>query len=170
MQHYTVSVQLKVGGNDEENCILKFFQDEKEFYEMTYHWMSAKDAIKDFGKLPKLIQCMENVLKYGDSTYRTSINNTQVWISDDKIRFCRHDTHYCAITFKINSSLVIAYKKVYNWYMKYREIYEESPPPVILVENKDTGFNSPKYFGSTYKTITCAKDKLPENPHPRYDV
>lgn len=170
MQNYSVSVELKVGGNDEEDCILIFSQDDEPIYKMTYHWMSAKDATKDFGKLPKLIERMENVLKFGDSTYRTSINNTQVWISGNKIRFCIHDTHYCEISLKINESLVIAYKKVYNWYMKYRQIYEESAPPVILVENKDTGLNSTKYFGSTYKTVTCAKDKLPEKPHPPYDI
>lgn len=170
MQNYTVSVELKVGANEEENCILNFFQDDVQFYEITYHWMSAKDATKDFGNLPKLIQRMENVLKFGDSMYRTHINNTQVWISDDKISFSIHDTHYSALTLKINASLVIAYKMVYNWYMKYRAIYEASEPPVILVENNDIGFNSTKYFGSTYKTVTCAKDKLPEKPHPPYKI
>lgn len=170
MQNYSVSVQLKVGGNDEEDCILIFSQDDEPVCEMTYHWMGGKDATKDFGKLPKLIERMENVLKYGDSTYRTFINSTQVWISGNKIRFCIHDTHYSAISLKINESLVIAYKKVYNWYMKYRTIYEASAPPVMLVENPTFGLDSSKYFGSSYKTITYAKDKLPEMPHPPYVI
>ena len=170
MQNYSVSVEFKIDGNDKENCNLNFIVDEIQFFQMTYHWISVKDSTRDFGKLPKLIERMENVLKYGSSSYILSIDNIHLWISDNIISFSTYCTHVNTLSLAINESLIIAYKKVYNWYMKYRQIYEESAPPVILVENNDTGFNSPKYFGSIYKTVTLPKDKLPENPHPPYEV
>jgi len=163
MENYNVEVEIKKGGTETEDCKLKFTTNGTLFYEMQFHWMGTKDAIKDFNKLPELIRRMNIVIVTGDSTYRMSIDKTQINISGNIIKFWVVNTHYSVLHLKINESLMTAFKHLYNWYYKNIKITEESPDPTMLVED-----NTP--FSSTYKVVTYAKDKVPEKMHLLYEV
>ena len=163
MNNYTVETEWKIGGTETEDCRLSFIIDGILFYEMQFHWMSAEHSIKHFGKLPDLIHRMNNVIVYGDSTCRTNIDNINITITENIINFWISNTHYNILHLKINKSLVIAFKQLYNWYYKYIKIYEESPSSTMLVEDNTL-------FGSTYKVVTIPKDKIPDKLHPPYKI
>lgn len=163
MENYIVEVDIKKGGTEVKDCNLNFYINDILFYEMQFHWINAKDAIKDFNKLHELIRRMNIVIVSGDCTYRTSIDKTQINISGDIIKFWVVNTHYSVLHLKVNESLMIAFKHLYNWYYKNIKSYEEGPEPTMLVED-----NTP--FSSTYKVVTYAKDKVPEKIHLPYLV
>ena len=162
MENYIVEVENKKGGTESEDCKLKFTINCTLFYEMQFHWMGTKDAIKDFNKLPELIRRMNIVIVSGDSTYRTSIDKTQINISGNIIKFWVVNTHYSVLHLKINESLMTAFKHLYNWYYKNIKINEEGPDPKMLVETKGPF--------SSYELVTYAKDKAPEKMHLPYEV
>ena len=163
MENYTVETEYKIGGTEREDCRLSFKIYGQIFYEMQFHWMSAEDSIKHFGKLPDLIQRMSNVTIYGNSSCRTRIDNINISISDNIISFWITNTHYNTLYLKVNKSLVIAFKQLYNWYYKYIKIYEEAPPSTMLVEDNTL-------FASAYKVVTIPKDKIPDKIHPPYKI
>ena len=163
MENYAVEVENRKGGTETEDCKFKFTINDFLFYEMQFHWMGIKDAVKDFNKLPELIRRMNIVITYGDSTYRTSIDKTQINISGDIIKFWVVNTHYSVLHLKINESLMNAFKHLYNWYYKNIKLSEDAPPPTMLVED-----NTP--FSSGYKVVTYAKDKIPEKMQLPYSV
>jgi len=162
MENYTVQVETKKSGSEIEDCKLNFYTNDILFYEMQFHWMGSKDAIKDFNKLPELIRRMNNVISTGYSTYRTSIDKTQINISGNVIKFWIVNTHYSVLHLKINESLMIAFKYLYNWYYKNIKVYEEDPAPTMLVETKGPF--------SSYEVVTRAKDKVPEEMDLPYEV
>ena len=163
MENYTVEVEIKKGGTEKEDCILKFNINDILFYEMQFHWMSAKDAIRDFGKLHELIRWMDIVIVTGDSNYRMTIDNTQINISGSTIKFWTINTHYSVLHLKVNGSLMTAFKHLYNWFYKYIKIYEESASPTMLIEDNTS-------FSSRYKVVTYSKDKIPEKMHLPYSI
>jgi hypothetical protein len=163
MENYTVETECKIGGTETEDCRLLFKIDGKLFYEMQFHWMSAKDSIKHFGKLPDLIHRMNNVIIFGDSSCRTNIDNIIISISENIINFWIPNTNYYILHLKINESLLVAFKQLYNWYYKYIKIYEEAPPSTMLVEDNTL-------FASAYKVVTIPKDKIPDKLHPPYKI
>ena len=162
MENYIVEVENKKGGTETEDCKLKFTINSTLFYEMQFHWMGTKDAIKDFNKLPELIRRMNIVILSGDSTYRISIDKTQINISGNIIKFWVVNTHYSVLHLKINESLMTAFKHLYNWYYKNIKKYEGDPAPTMLVETKG--------LFSSYQVVTRAKDKVPEEMHLLYPV
>ena len=74
------------------------------------------------------------------------------------------------ISLKINESLMVALKKLYNWYYKYRKIAEEGPASKVLVENKDYNLAGSKLFGEPYIVMTLSKPKLKDILVDEYDV
>ena len=162
MENYIVEVESRKGGTETEDCKLKLTINSALFYEMQFHWMGTKDAIKDFNKLPELIRRMNIVIVDGDSTYRMSIDKTQINISGDVIKFWVVNTHYSVLHLKINESLMNAFKHLYNWYYKNIKIAEEGPDPKMLVETKGPF--------SSYELVTYAKDKAPEKIQLPYPV
>jgi hypothetical protein len=168
MENYAVVTELKLGPNKTDDCIFRFIQNDIEIFHMQFHWIDVESASKDFSKLPDLIKRLNNVLLYGDSTYRTTIDKIQISIcSNDIIKFWIATTHYYTLSFKINESLMIAFKHLYNWYHRYRTIYEESPPSTMLVENDAS---SCKFFGESYRTVKIPKIKLKDKLIEPYDV
>lgn len=159
MDNYEVETILKIGGTDKEDCRMIFKINEIIFYEMQFHWFGVKDANRDFGKLPELIRRMNNVILYGDSSYRMSIDNTQINISGNIIKFWISNTHYSTLHLKVNKSLMTAFKHLYNWFYKYIKIAESSPAPTMLVE-EDLG----------YKVVTLNKPEIPKKLQLPYDI
>ena len=107
MENYIAVTQLNHGANKEENCEISFILDNQvnqdnqddpyniTFFRMTFHWMDVESAYKQFGKLPDLIKRLNSVLLYGDTTYRTCIDNIQINISGNIIKLWIINTHYC---------------------------------------------------------------------------
>ena len=163
MEGYTFETILKEGPNDTDDFIMNIMFNGVRIFELKYHWMSAEDSTKDFKNLPELICRMESVLKYGDSTYRTCIDNTSIHISGNVITFWISGTHYFTLYLVINESLVLAYKELYNWFYAYRKLYDTSPESTALVEDNSA-------FGLTYKVIKIPKNVLKKPLNPPYDL
>jgi hypothetical protein len=162
MEDYSVDVQFKKGGTENEDCKLIFTINDIIFYEMQFHWMGIKEAVKDFNKLPELIRRMNLVILTGYSNYSIYIDKMEMNIIGDIIKIWTVNTHYSILQFKINVSLMNAFKKLYNWYYKYIKIAEEAPPPKALIETKGPF--------SGYEVVTYAKDKIPDKLHLPYEV
>ena len=163
MEGYIFKTTLKKGPNDTDDFIMDIILNDIRICELKYHWISAEDSTKDFKNLPEFIRRMESVLKYGDSTYRTCINNTNIHISDNKISFWISGSHYFTLYLVVNESLVIAYKQLYNWFYAYRKLYDTSPESTALVEDNSA-------FGSTYKVIKIPKNVLKKPLNKPYDI
>lgn len=163
MEGYTFETSLKKGPNDTDDFIMNIMFNGVRMCELKYHWMTAEDSTKDFKNLPELIRRMESVLKYGDSSYRTCIDNTNIHISGNVITFWISGSHYFTLYLVINESLVLAYKQLYNWFYAYRKLYDESPESTALVEDNSA-------FGSTYKVVKIPKNVLKKPLNPPYDL
>lgn len=169
IENYIIGVELS-DDNDIDYFVFKFICGEYLIYEIRFHWMNMKNGLDQFGNLPKMIQKMHDALEDDGPYYTIYFVDIKVHISGDRIIFSNINSHYTHIFLKINQSIILAFKQLYNWFVYHRMLYEKAPPSKSLVENTDEGFNSPKYFGPALKLITHPKMVLPEIYEPQYEI
>jgi hypothetical protein len=169
IEDYIVGVELS-DDNDIDYFVFKFICGGYLIYEIRFHWMNMKNGLDQFGNLPKMIQKMQDAIEDNGRYYTIDFVDISVRISGDRIIFSNINSDYTQILFKINKSIILAFKQLYNWFVYHRMLYEKAPPSKSLVENTDEGFNSPKYFGHAFNVVIHPKMVLPEIYEPQYEI
>jgi len=148
----------------------KFISDEYLVYEIRIHWMGIKNGLEQFSKLPAFIRKIKGVLEVdGYANASLYLHDIKIRISGDRVVFSNQSSQMTFIYFKLNASLIDAFKELYNWFVDHRIAYEKSKPSKSLVLNEDEGFYSSKYFGPCLKVVEHEKMVLPQDYEPKYD-